>query len=61
MLEHEATPVTATGMLRLRDLIASGTGPLWGVSEQALDEAIERTFRELAPDTAVHPPESRVA
>jgi hypothetical protein len=50
-LEREDQFVTPAGMLRVRDLVTAGTGPLWGTSEQALDEAIETTLGMLMPQS----------
>ena len=52
-LEHEEQPVTPAGMLSVHDLITAGTGPLWGTSERALDEAIETALGLLRPQSGV--------
>ena len=52
-LENENQPVTAVGMLRVLDLITSGTGPLWGTSQQALGDALETTLTLLATHSSV--------
>jgi hypothetical protein len=48
-LERADEPVTPAGMLRVTELITAGAGPLWGTSEEELDEAIETTLTVLAP------------
>jgi hypothetical protein len=60
-LENETQPVTPAGMLRVLDLVTSGTGPLWGMSEQALDDALETTFALLAADSNVRMPDAQAA
>jgi hypothetical protein len=52
-LESENQPVTAAGVLRVLDLITSGTGPLWGTSRQALADALETTHRLLVTQSNV--------
>ena len=60
-LENENRPVTPAAMLRVFDLVTSGTGPLWGTSEQALDDALETTFAMLAAHSNARMPESQAA
>ena len=50
-LEREAEPVTPAGMLRVVDLVTAGGGPLRWTNEEALGEAIDATFRLLAPSS----------
>lgn len=60
-LEREDQPVAPAGMLRVHDLITAGTGPLWGTSEHALDEAIESALEMLTPESGVRAAESNAA
>ncbi len=49
-LEHEESPVTPAGMLRVADLVSNGAGPLWGSSPERLRSEIEMTRRLLVPE-----------
>ena len=60
-LENENQSVTPAGMLRVLDLVTSGTGPLWGTSVRALDDALEATFALLGARSNVRMPESQAA
>jgi hypothetical protein len=57
-LEHEESPVTPAGMLRVAELIHDGAGPLWGSSPERLEREIELTLRLLVPrrSSSLHAP-----
>jgi hypothetical protein len=48
-------------VLRVLDLVTSGTGPLWGTSERALDDELETTVAVLTFPSSGRMPESRAA
>jgi hypothetical protein len=53
LLEDEEEPVTAAGMLRVRDLITQGSSPLYGtIRGVRLDTEIARTIELLRPRPA---------
>lgn len=56
-LEHEESPVTPAGMLRVAELIHNGAGPLWGSNPERLEREIELTLRLLVParSAGLHP------
>ena len=50
LLEDEREPVTAAGMLRVRDLITQASSPLYGTTRDVqLDAEIARTIELLQP------------
>jgi hypothetical protein len=51
-LERVGEPVTPAGILRVTELIATGDGPLWGASEEALGDEIASTLAVLSPPGA---------